>query len=104
MHFLDIIQEALNSPLAPENISILIDSRKATTTQTGEDIQRVMDYLVSHVDRIQSLAYVTLSKRLFEAVQKAKKYAEYNNWGFVSVFMDIESALIWTNEQIAQRS
>ena len=102
--FLDIIQEALNSPKASENISILLDSRKATTTRTDEDIQRIMDYLVSHVVRIQSFAYVTLSKRLFEAVQKANKYAEYNKWGNVGAFMDIESALIWINERIAQQS
>ena len=93
--FIDTIRAAFNSHLNSSTVAMIIDVRDSNNIRTEEDYQKIMDCLVVQADRIACLACVTLSDKIFEIIQKAASYAEYNDWGYVKPFKDIDSAQNW---------
>ena len=98
-YFLSALEKALGSTKAAE-VALMVDSRQASIERTEDDLKRITEAFVAHADRIRCLAYVTLSDTLFDIVDEATSFAEFNKLGNVKPFRDLRSAEIWIAEQL----
>jgi hypothetical protein len=97
--FLELLKKALNDPLVPEKIAILVDARLSEANHSITDIQPIKYELMKLRERIVGIAVVVQSDFHFGFTRQASAYSEIDGWE-TKPFRDIKSAREWLIKRV----